>query len=145
MHRSGILACVFTFVFAAMLPGVAKADGEALAARTFSNIRDTVDRVEWNMADQTGDTVDLIRRLLNAGRVEAAIAAARSCVQQSRENARAAASYINQVADRGIRSLVSRMEFELARRVDHARNAAIDHLKSLLDRQEQVLSDALGN
>ena len=87
----------------------------------------------------------LINRLLNIGRVEAAIAAARECVQQTRQDMRLASDYINGVANECIRKLVRMDEFQLARRVDYARNAAFDELASFLDRQERALSDALGN
>jgi hypothetical protein len=56
-----------------------------------------------------------------------------------------AANYIDDVANECLRKLVRMEEYQLARRVDYARNAAIDKLGSMLDRQEWALSDALGN
>jgi hypothetical protein len=145
MNRTGILACVCTFAIAALLPGTARADAESTAGRCVAEIQNTVDRSGAFVADQTAETVVLINRLLNIGRVEAAIAAARECVQQTRQDMRLASDYINGVANECIRKLVRMDEFQLARRVDYARNAAFDQLASFLDRQERALSDALGN
>ncbi len=145
MNRTGILTCVCTLAIAALLPATARADAESIAARCVANIQNTVDRSEAVVADRTAETVVLIDRLLNAGRVEAAIAAARDCVQQTREDLRLAGDYINDVSNACIRRLVRMQEHQLARRVDHARSDAFDELASLLDRQELVLSDALGN
>jgi hypothetical protein len=145
MNRTGILACVCTFAIAALLPGTARADAESTAGRCVAEIQNTVDRSGSFVADQTAETVVLINRLLNVGRVEAAIAAARECVQQTRQDMRLASDYINGVANECIRKLVRMDEFRLARRVDYARNAAFDELASFLDRQERALSDALGN
>ena len=145
MNRTGILTCVCTLAIAALLPGTARADAESTAARCVAIIQNTVDRSEAVVASRTTDTVVLIDRLLNAGRVEAAIAAARDCVQQTHEDLRLAGDYINDVSNTCIRRLVRMQEYQLARRVDNARNDAFEELANMLDRQEHALSDALGN
>jgi len=144
MNRTGILACVCTLALAAFQPGTARADAESIAARCVAKIHTTVDRSASVVADKTHETVELIERLLNAGRVEAAIAAARDCVNESRQDMRLASNYINDISNECIRRLVRMGEYQLARRVDNIRNIAYGQLASFLERQEQVLSDALG-
>ena len=144
MIRSTFSPLVMTVALAALLPGTAKADSQTAAKRCVQKIQDTVDRFEWVVTDRTQETVVVIKRLLDAGRIELAIAEARECIAQSQADGRAAANYINDLADECVRRLVLKMEFSLARRVDHARNAAIDQITDILDRQEKVLSDALG-
>jgi hypothetical protein len=145
MNRTKIFTCVCMLAVAAVMPGTARADAESTAARCVGKIQQTVDRSGFVVADRTTETVHLINRLLNVGRVEAAIAAGRACVQETRQDLRLAANYIDDVANECLRKLVRMEEYQLARRVDYARNAAIDKLGSMLDRQEWALSDALGN
>ncbi len=145
MNRTGILACVCTFAIAVLLPGTVRADAESTAARCVAEIQNTVDRSGSLVADKTAETVVLINRLLDAGRVEAAIAAGRECVLQTRQDLRLAGNYINGVANDCIRKLVRMEEYQLARRVHNARNGAFRQLASFLERQELVLSDAFGN
>ena len=144
MNRTGILACVCTLALASFQSGTALADAESTAARCVAKIHNTVDRSEAVISDNTQEAFRLINRLLDAGRVEAAIAVARDCVSDSRQTMRQAANYIEDVANECIRKLVRMEEYQLARRVDYARNAAFDQLTNFLERQEQALSDALG-
>lgn len=130
---------------AAVVPSAARADAETTAARAVTEIQNTVDRSASLVSERTSETLQLIDRLLAIGRVEAALAAARQCVQQTQGDLRSAGNYISDVANGCIRNLVRMDEYELARRVDYARKAAFDELVSLLDRQESVLSDAFDN
>ncbi|MDE0866899.1 MAG: hypothetical protein OSA98_24230 [Rubripirellula sp.] len=145
MNRTGILACVCTFAIAALLPGTARADAESTAGRCVAEIQNTVDRSASVVADRTAETIVLINRLLACGRVEAAIAAGRECVDQTRQDLRLASNHIDGVANDCIRKLVRMGEYQLARRVHNARNAAFRQLESFLERQKLALSDAFGN
>lgn len=145
MSRQRIFTCICTLAIATFMSGTAKADAESAAARCVSGIQNTVQRSESLVAERTAETVVLIDRLLNAGRVEAAVAAARDCVQQTREDLRLAGNYIDDITNDCIRSLVRMQEYQLARRVDNARETAFGSLVNLLERQENALADALGN
>lgn len=118
---------------------------ETDAKRCANEIHQAVDRLEQSLASRTAETVAIIDRLLQAGRFEAAAAAARDCVAASRTDVRAASHYINRVANFCIRQLIEREQFKDARRLDQLRQAALDRVSAALDRQERVLSDALGN
>ena len=115
------------------------------AVRCVGEINRTVDRLEESLANRAVETVTVIDRLLLAGRFEAAAAAARDCVSDSRNDVRAANTYINRVANLCIRHLIDQEQFTEARRLDSYRHAALERVLSALERQERVLSDALEN
>ena len=118
---------------------------ETDAKRCANEIHQVVDRLEQSLTSRTAETVTTIDRLLRAGRFEAAAAAARDCVAASRTDGRAASLHINRVASFCIRHLIEQEQFKDARRLDQIRQAALERVSAALDRQERVLSDALGN
>ena len=143
MNLTKTMTCVCMLAVAALMPGTVRADAESTAARCVAKVQNTVDRSATVVSDRTSETLQVIDRLLNSGRVEAAIAAARDCVQETRSDLLLAGNYITDVANECIRALIRMDEHQLARRVDNARKTAIDTLGSMLERQEWVLSDAL--
>jgi hypothetical protein len=143
MNRLGMLTFVCSLAFSTLPSNTARADAESIAARCVTEVQNTVSRVEFIVAQRTTDTVRLIKRYLSVGRVEEAIAAARQCVDQTKDDMRAAAQYITRVCDHCINKLLRMEEYQLARRVAYACDSAIGKFSGLLDRQELVLADAL--
>ena len=118
---------------------------ETDANRCVNVINHTVERLEQSLAERTAETVTIIDRLLQAGRFEAAAAAARDCVSASRTDVRAANLYINRMANACIRHLIEQEQFKTARRLDQFRDDALERILNALSRQERVLAAALGD
>ena len=143
MKRLGMLTLICSFVFTTLQTSNARADAETMGSRCVNQVHATLDRVESRVADRTTATVTLIERYLAVGRVEAATLAARECFQETKEDLRLAANYMTRICDHCVERLRRMKEFRLARRVANTCSSAIDQLAILLDRQKQVLDDAL--
>lgn len=139
MTLGAMFVVAYTFTFTAQ----AQANPGDAAARCAGHVNRVADRAEAVIGESTVTCLEEIRRLLCAGRVEAATAVARQCHQDAREVVRRASAEINRVCSDCIRYLDSVGEFQLARRLDNHCQSVLESLDALLDRQSQILTDAL--
>jgi hypothetical protein len=137
----------FVTAFAAMLTmtltAQAHANPEDAAQRCVKQINTVADRCQEVVADQTLNAVDRIERLLRIGRVEAAIAEARESREEAMQTVRLCSGKIDGLCEKGVRYLLSVGANKLARRVQFHCDETQDGLDVLLDRQLQILDDAL--
>ncbi len=143
MSKLMTLAAMFVVAYTLTMTAQAQANPVEAAQRCVTHVNRVADRAEAVIADDTAACLQEIRRLLCAGRVEAAHAVARRCHQDAKEVVRRAAAEIDTVCTNCIRYLDSVGAFRLARRVDNHCGLVLDGLDALLDRQQQALADAL--
>jgi hypothetical protein len=143
MTRLATIATAFAALLAITLTAQAHVQPADVAARCVSHVDDIVDRCTGVVADDTAECVITIRRLLRAGRVDAAAAAARECHQNSRQTVRMCSGMIDDLCHECVRYLVNVGATQLARRVYNHCEDAQESLRILLDRQQEILSDAL--
>ena len=143
MTRLATITTAFAALLATTLTAQAHVQPADVAARCVSHVDDIVDRCTGVVADDTVECVDNIHRLLRAGRVEAATAAARECHQNSRQTVRMCSVMIDDLCDECVRYLVNVGATQVARRVYDYCEGAQESLQILLDRQQEILSDAL--
>ena len=143
MSRLTTLAAAFTVVLATTLTAYAHVNPADVAERCVAHIDRVSDRTHNAVADSTQDCVADIRRLLQAGREDAAHAVARRCAQDGRETVRRASAEIRDSRSECVRYLNSVGANQLARRVYNHADEILSELETLLDRQQQILTDAL--
>ena len=143
MNRLTTIAAVFALVLTSTLTAQAHVDPADVAERCVNHVDGIVERCQNVIADETHDCVMEIRRLLRAGRDEAAAAVARECLQSGREHVRVCSNEITDTCIECVRYLVNVGANQLARRVYHHCGDAIDGFDVLLARQEEILYDAL--
>lgn len=142
MNRLLTIAVASTIVAASALTARAHVDPADVARRCVAHVDQVAERATDAVIEDTLDCLEEIRRLLRAGRVDAAHAVARRCVQDAREVVRLATAEISDTCAECIRYLRSAGADQLARRVyDHCL-AVLDSFDTLLARQRQVLADA---
>lgn len=137
----------FATAFAAMLTMTLTAQAhtnlEGAAQRCVNLINTVADRCQEVVADQTLNAVDRIERLLRIGRVETAIAEARESREEAMQTVRLCSGKIDDICEKGVRYLLSVGANKLARRVQSHCDETQDGLQVLLDRQLDILDDAL--
>jgi hypothetical protein len=143
MNRLMTFAAVLTAVLSSALTAQAHLNPAEVAERCVHRIDRIADRAENAIAEDTQECVEEIRLLIRTGRVEAAHEVARQCHNDAREVVRRASAEIRETCSECVRYLVNVGANQLARRVyDHC-DDVLDDLESLLDRQQQILADAL--
>jgi hypothetical protein len=143
MKRIATIATAFAALLTITLTAQAHVQPADVAARCVSQVDQIVDRCTEVVADDTAECVIRIRRLLRAGRDEAAAAAARECHQNSRQTVRMCSGMIDDLCHECVRYLINVGATQLARRVYNHCEDAQESLQILLDRQQEILSDAL--
>jgi precorrin-2 methylase len=137
------MAAVFAVVLGTTLTAYAHVNPVDVAERCVNHIDNVSDRAHNAVADDTQECVTEIRRLLRAGREEAAHAVARRCAQDARETVRIASEEIEATCAECIRYLTDVGANPLARRVYNYCEEVLADFDTLLDRQQQILADAL--
>ena len=143
MRRIATIATAFSALLTITLTAQAHVQPADVAARCASQVDEIVDRCTGVVADDTAECVITIHRLLRLGRDKAAAAAARECHQNSRETVRMCSGMIDDLCNECVRYLVNVGATQLARRVYNHCEDAQESLQILLDRQQEILSDAL--
>ena len=113
------------------------------AQRCVARVNHIVERCENAAADETQECIRKIRRLLEAGHRDRAVAVARDCIQSARQRTRNCIAEVRDVCGECIDYLLSVGAERLARRVRNACGDAIEDLENLLERQENAIQQAL--
>ena len=143
MSRLVTFSVVLTVVLGSALTAQAHVNPVDAAERCVARVDNIAERAENAIAEDTRECVEKIRRLIRAGRVEAAHAVARKCRQDARDIVRRASEEIRETCSKCVRYLASVGASQLARRVyDHC-EGVLDSFETLLNRQQQILADAL--
>ena len=119
MSRLTTIAAVFAVVLSSTLTAQAHVNPADVAERCINHVDNVADRCHNAIADDTHDCVIEIRRLLRAGRDEAAAAVARQCLQDGRETVRKCSIEITDICTECVRYLLNVGADQLARRVYH--------------------------
>jgi len=129
-----------------MLPGNVSAhtNPEDLAARCVGAMNGIVDRCQKAAADEAEECVRKIRRLLADGQEQAARRVAAECIQSATERTEKCANRVKRICDECIDQLLSLGAPQLARRVNNACEDAISDLRSTLQREKNMIRNALG-
>jgi len=143
MKQITTIATAFAALLTMTLTAQAHSNPEDAAQRCVTQVNTVADRCQEVVADQTLNAVVRIERLLNAGRVEAAIAEARASHEEATQTVRFCSAMIDDICENGVRYLLSVGADSLARRVYSHCEETRDSLKVLLDRQLEILDDAL--
>jgi hypothetical protein len=143
MKQITTIATAFAAMLTLTLTAQAHTNPEDAAQRCVAEIDSVADRCQEVVGDQTKNSVVRIKRLLRLGRVDAAIAEARECRQKATRTVRFCSGQINELCERCVRYLLSVGAEGLARRVSLHCDDTQGDLRVLLQRQEEILSDAL--
>ncbi len=143
MSRLTTMAAVFAVVLGTTLSAYAHVNPADVAERCVNHVDNVSDRAHNAVADDTQECVAEIRQLLRAGRENAAHAVARRCAQDARETVRRASAEIKDTCSECIRYLNNVGATRLARRVYNHCEDVLAGFDTLLDRQQQILADAL--
>jgi len=143
MKQITTIATAFAVMLTMNLTAQARSNPEDAAQRCVAQIDTVADRCHEVVADQTLNAVDRIQRLLRIGRVEAAIAEARTSREEATQTVRFCSGMIDDICGKGVRYLLSVGADSLARRVQFHCDETQDSLKVLLDRQLEILDDTL--
>lgn len=117
---------------------------EDLAARCVTNVNGIVDRCQNAAAEETVECVRKIRRLLAAGREDAARDVARKCIRSATTRTENCANRVNRICNACIDELLELGAPQLARRVNNVCEDAISDLRSTLQREKNAIRTALG-
>ncbi len=124
---------------------VSASSPEDLAAECVASVHRLVDRYETDAASSTRECIRKINALQGAGREEAAIQVARSCVTEATRKASLVGETIQSICDRCTNELVNLGAFGLARRVDAACGESLETLRAILERQKEAIGAALAD
>ncbi|MCP4854029.1 MAG: hypothetical protein GY903_06010 [Fuerstiella sp.] len=143
MSRLKTITSVCAVVLGTALNAQAHVNPQDAVERCVNHVDSVAERAQTVIADDTRACADRIRRLIRAGRVEAAHAVARKCVKDTRDVVRLATVEITTTCDKCVRYLDSVGAFELARRVINYCKDSVASFDELLARQREILADAL--
>ena len=143
MSRLKTIAAVCAVVLGATLNAHAHFNPQDVAERCVNHVDSVVERAENAIAEDTLASVEEIRRLIRAGRDEAAHAVARQCAQDAEEIVRLATAEIGDTCEECIRYLTSVGADGLARRVYNYCEDSVAGFEVLLARQQAILAEAL--
>jgi len=143
MSRLKTIAAVCAVVLGTTLNAYAHVNPQDVAERCVSHVDSVVERAENAIAEDTLASVEEIRRLIRAGRNEAAHAVARQCAQDAEEIVRLATAEIGDTCEECIRYLVNVGMGALARRVYNYGEESEAGFAVLLARQQAILAEAL--
>lgn len=143
MSRLKTIAAVCAVILGTALNAQAHVNPQDVAERCVNHVDSVAERAESAIAENTLECVEEIRRLIRAGREEAAHAVARQCAQDAREVVRLATTEITDTCEECIRYLTSVGADGLARRVYHYCEDTVAGFEILLARQQAILAEAL--
>lgn len=118
-------------------------DPVEIAQRCTQRVTQIVERCDNAAADETRECVRRINALLDAGRSEAAEAVAEECVRSATQRARNCSAAIEAICDECVDILLTLGEPQLARRVNNVCEGAVEHLRISLQRQKNIIRQAL--
>lgn len=116
---------------------------EDLAARCANEVNGIVDRCQEAAADETTECVRTIRRLLADGRERAARRVAADCIADATARTEKCTHRVNRITNACIDELLNMGASVLARRLDNARDNAIEELRKILQREKHAIRNAL--
>lgn len=143
MSRLKTIAAVCAVVLGATLNAHAHVNPQDVAERCVNHVDSVVERAENAIAEDTLASVDEIRRLIRAGRDEAAHRVARQCSQDAEEIVRLATAEIRDTCEECIRYLFNGGAGAMARRVYNYCEDSEAGFEVLLARQQAILVEAL--
>ena len=143
MSRLKTIAAACAVILGATLNAQAHVNPQDVAERCANHVDSVVERAENAIAENTLGCVEEIRRLIRAGRDEAAHAVARQCAQDAEEVVRLATAEIRDTCEECIRYLMNVGAGALARRVYNYCDDAVAGFEELLARQHAILAEAL--
>lgn len=143
MLRAIVVACALAAFFCPSSPVQAHQNPAEAAERCAERIRQIVHRNQNAAAGQTEACLQQIRRLLEAGRRDLAILAARECLRSARERTRLAIAEVRENCERCINYLLNAGAEDLAARLRQACAEAIRNIEHQLQRQQNAISEAL--
>lgn len=116
---------------------------EDVANRCAARVEQIVERATNAAKDETRVCVRKINALQDQGRDEAAKNVARECITNATQRTRNAVRYVNAVCDECIEVLLRLDAPRLARRINHLCEEAVETLRVILNREKNVILDAL--
>lgn len=118
---------------------------ERVAKQCVEAIDEVVERCANAAAQETRECVQLIRRLLRAGRERAARQVAERCIRSATTRTENCVERVHQICRRCINFLVEVGETQLARRVHNACKEAVSDIRSFLQREKAAIRAAFSN
>ena len=143
MMRSVSIACALATGFLCHGPLHAEDSAADVARRCAERVNQIVKRCDEASRTETVTCVATIRRLLEAGRREAAEQVARECIEAAHRRTRHCSEEIREICARCIRWLNEKGETELAGRLRSHCAESLQHLRTSLTRQVNIIRHAL--
>ncbi len=116
-----------------------------IAQRCARRVNQLVQRCDNAAAEATSECVRKINALQNAGREEAAKEVAEQCIRKATQRARNCAAAVESVCDECIDVLLEMGEPQLARRLNNICEDALEHIRTTLQRQKNIIREALAD
>ncbi len=118
-------------------------DPEDIAHRCAHRVNQIVHRCNTATAEETHECVRKINALLEQGRVDAAHAVARECIQSATERTRKCIHAVDTTCEECIDILLRLGAPDLARRIANICDHAVEVLKTTLQREKNIIREAL--
>ena len=116
---------------------------EEIAHRCAHRVNHIVHRCNNAASEETHECVRKINALLEQGRVDAAHAVARECIQSATERTRRCVTAVDNTCEECIDILLRLGAPELARRLANICDHAVEGLKTTLQREKNIIREAL--
>ena len=143
MTRLLTLCAMTAFVVFAQNNTAQAQSPEDIAARCVAEVNQSIERCRRATAKEVSECVPLIKRLVEAGRVEEAHQVARRCVTSAENRTERCVDHVKSVCRRCVTLLVGLGAPQLARRVAFTCEAAVETLRQFLQREKHAIEKAL--
>lgn len=117
---------------------------EDIAQRCTGKVREVVARCREAAATETESCVRTIRKLRAAGHPKAARHVAAHCIRSATARTDRCVDRVERICNACVDKLLTLGAFKLARRVHAVCDEAVEHLRTILQREKSAIRDALG-